>query len=146
MATTTISDYVIWAKHIHDDPALAGRVAMMRAGETIDLDIEGELGTWRRMEDGKDGRPTLGLKPVGAAQMTWRKLFKTRRGGIARLALAPREKVSTGGPNPAPARDLAPFIRTDAERQAALAALLDGGRQGYRSGGRTLSRDDTHAR
>jgi hypothetical protein len=42
--------------------------------------------------------------------------------------------------------DLAAFLRSDAERQAALAALLDGGRQGYRSLGRTVARDDMHER
>ncbi len=135
MATTTVSDYVIWTKHIHDDPVLAARISAMRAGDTIDLEVDGAAGTWRKMDDGKDGRATPGLR-----------LFKTRRGQVVRIeAKASVPGVSEG--LTAPYRGaLTSLLRSDAEREAALAALLDGGRQGYRSEGRTLSRDEMHER
>jgi hypothetical protein len=146
MATTTVSDYVIWIKHIHDDPVLAARISAMRAGDTIDLEVDGAAGTWRKMDDGKDGRATPGLRPIGVAQTAWSNLFKTRRGQVVRIeAKASVPGVSEGLTAPYRAA-LTSLLRSDAEREAALAALLDGGRQGCRSEGRTLSRDEMHER
>jgi hypothetical protein len=146
MATTTVSDYVVWAKHIHDDPLLATRVLAMRAGETIDLDVDGAPGTWRKMDDGKDGRATPGLRPVGAAQALWSDLFKHSRGRVVQvLARSPSFGVSEGSAAPYRAA-LATLLRSDAERQAALDALLEGGRQGSRSEDRGYSRDEMHER
>ena len=56
MATTTVSDYVIWAKHIHGDPELVARIHALWAGQTIELEVDGLRGTWRKMDDGADGR------------------------------------------------------------------------------------------
>jgi hypothetical protein len=148
MATTTVSDYVIWAKHIHDDPELVERVRCMWAGQTVRLEVDGVRGTWRKMEDGADGRPTPGLRPVGAAQEVWRYLFKHRRGEVVALRLV----EETGGVAEEPslatrgALIFAPLGRTVEEREAALAALLDAGRQGYSSDGGTMTRDEMHER
>src|SRR5271154_4503726 len=130
MASTTVSDYVIWAKHIHDDPELAQRVLAMWAGETIQLEVDGVRGTWRKMDDGADGRPTPGLRPIGAAQEVWRYLFKRRRGEVVTLkaleeagGMAEDSSFALRG-----ALIFAPLGRTAEEREAALAALLDGSR------------------
>jgi hypothetical protein len=149
MATTTVSDHVIWAKQIHNDPQLAEQVRCMWAGQTIELEVDGVRGAWRKMDDGADGRPTPGLKPVGAAQQVWGYLFKRRRGEIvtlkvvdeARDGVAEEPSFATRG-----ALIFAPLGRTPEEREAALAALLDGGRQGYSSDGRTMTRDEMHER
>ena len=146
MATTTVSDYVIWTKHLHDDPVFAARVSAMRAGETIELDVDGVGGTWRKMDDGKDGRATPGLRPIGTAQDAWSDLFKHRRGQVVRLAVRELSVGVAEGSAPVYRAGLAVVRRTDAERQAALAALLDGARQGSRSEGRTLARDEMHER
>jgi hypothetical protein len=148
MATTAVSDYVIWTKHIHDDPELVERLRLMWAGQTIQLEVDGVRGTWRKMDDGADGRPTPGLRPIGAAQEVWRYLFKRRRGEVVTLKV-----VEEGG---GMAEDssfalrgaliFAPLGRTVEEREAALAALLDGGRQGYSSEGRSMTRDEMHER
>jgi len=145
MANATISDYVIWAKHIHDDASLTARVLGMRAGETIELEIDGERGAWRKMDNGKDGRPTPGLRPIGAAQDHWRELYKSRRGQVVSLDVV-REAQGLAERGVAFQATAAQFLRADAERMAALAALLDGARQGSRSEGRTLSRDEMHDR
>jgi len=148
MATTTVSDYVIWAKHIHDDQELVERIHSMWAGQTIRLEVDGVGGTWRRMDDGKDGRATLGVRPLGAAQEVWHGLFKARRGATVSLKVV----EETPGMEEAPeiarrgALIFAPLGRTAEEREAALAALLDGGRQGYSSDGRAMSRDEMHER
>jgi hypothetical protein len=148
MATTTVSDYVIWAKHIHDDQELVERIRSMWAGQTIRLEVDGVGGTWRRMDDGKDGRATLGVRPLGAAQEVWRGLFKTRRGATVSLKVVEEVAGMEEAPEIARRRALifAPLGRTAEEREAALAALLDGGRQGYSSEGRTMSRDEMHER
>jgi hypothetical protein len=149
MATTTVSDHVIWAKHIHDDPELAERIRCMWAGQTIRLEVDGVRGTWRKMDDGADGRPTPGLKPVGAAQEVWRYQFNHRRGEVVALQMideagggvAEDSSVVTRG-----ALIFAPLGHTAEEREAALAALLDGVRQGYSSDGRTMTREEMHER
>lgn len=148
MASTTVSDYVIWAKHIHDDPELVQRILSMFAGETIQLEVDGVRGTWRKMDDGADGRPTPGIRPVGAAQEVWRYLFKRRRGEVVSLKVV---DTHGGVAEASEAEQRAklvypPLGRTPEERAAALQALLDGARQGYRSEGRTMSRDEMHER
>ncbi|HEX4180194.1 MAG TPA: hypothetical protein VHY32_05340 [Caulobacteraceae bacterium] len=156
MATTTISDYVIWTKHIHDDAVLAERLARLGEGETVELWVDGVRGTWLKMKNGADGRPTQGLKPVGRMRTFWSELFKTRRGDVVSLvcetpvatgvveADAPPFRYDPVAPNPAGA--IRRLVRTQADRDAALSALLDGAKSGWRSEGRAMSRDEMHER
>lgn len=149
MTKTTVSDYVIWTKHIHDDPELVERINRMWAGQTIRLEVDGVRGSWRKMDDGADGRPTPGVKPVGAAQRLWRDLFKTRRGDVVTLKVVQEEShgfAEDVAPGERGALIYAPLGRTPEEREAALAALMDGGRQGYSSDGRDLTREEMHER
>ena|ERR1700761_979814 len=147
MASTTVSDHVIWAKHIHDDPELVERVRSMWAGETIQLEVDGVRGTWRKMDDGSDGRPTPGIRPVGAAQEVWRYLYKRRRGEVVSVKVVEQTGGVSEESNAARGALIFPRLaKTEDERNAALAALLDGWRQGYSSDGPALSRDDMHER
>ena len=91
MARTTISDFVIWAKQIHDDEDIGQRIASLSAGQTIDLIVDGVRGVWRKMDDGKDGRPTRGIRPLGRAQEFWRTLYESRRGDVVSLELPAEE-------------------------------------------------------
>jgi len=148
MASTTVSDFVIWTKHIHDDEALASRLAALRAGETVELRIDGTAGTWRKMDDGRDGRPTPGLRPVGRARDHWRRLYESRRGevvGLEAVAMAAHgvaEEPRRFEPAPAPGK----LVRTEESRKRALESFLALAGQGWRSEGRTLTRDDMHDR
>ena len=148
MASTTVSDYVIWAKHIHDDPELAQRVLAMWAGETIQLEVDGVRGTWRKMDDGADGRPTPGIRPVGAAQDVWRYLYRRRRGEVVSLkVIEAHGGVSDSAEETSRPRLLFPRLaKTEEERQAALERLLNGWRLGFSSDGRTMTRDEMHER
>ncbi len=148
MASTTVSDDVIWAKHIHDDPELVARVLAMWAGQTIQLEVDGVRGTWRKMDDGADGRPTPGLRPVGAAREVWRYLFKRRRGEVISLkAVDPQAGVSEASEAERRARLVFPPLgKTEAERKAALDALLNAWRHGYRSDGPYGPRDELYDR
>lgn len=150
MATTTVSDFVIWTKHIHGDDALAAHVASLPAGEVLSLEIDGVEGPWRKMDDGKDGRPTSGLRPIGRAQAFWRDLYRTRRGDVVSLEV--REAAGFGVAEQGAAFVAQPLAtpprleRTDDSRRAALEAFLALAGQGWRSQGRTLTRDEMHER
>jgi hypothetical protein len=148
MASTTVSDYVIWAKHIHDDPELVQRVLTMWAGQTLELEVDGVRGTWRKMDDGADGRSTPGLRPIGATKEGWLSLFKRRRGDLVSL------KVVESIPGVAEASDaerrakllFPPLGKTEAERSAALKRLLEFDKLGYRSEGPYGPRDELYDR
>ena len=148
MASTTVSDYVIWAKHIHDDPELAQRVLSMWAGETIQLEVDGVRGTWRKMDDGADGRPTPGIRPVGAAQEVWRYLYRRRRGEVVSLRVVEtRPGVSEASEAERRERLLFPPLgKTQEERDAALQELLNFDKLGYRSDGPYGPRDELYDR
>jgi hypothetical protein len=79
MATVLNNDDAIWLKHINADANALAVLRQIPAGTTLRLEVEGVAGDWVRMADGKDGRPTLGLKPVGQTLNFW-KSMKTRRG------------------------------------------------------------------
>ena len=148
MASTTVSDYVIWAKHIHDDPELVQCVLAMWAGETILLEVDGVRGTWRKMDDGSDGRPTPGIRPVGAAQEVWRYLYRRRRGEVVSLKVVEsRPGVSEASDTERRERLLSPPLgKTQEERDAALHELLNFYKLGYRSDGPYGPRDELYDR
>ena len=139
MAQTAIKDVVIWTKHIHGADQVREHVVRLRGGETIDLVIDGWRGPWRRMSDGKDGRPTLGIRPIGKSTQFWSELYAARRGELVGIEVA---DARTSEPKTIASGPSSP---TDASRAAARAALLEG-LFGFRSEGAKLSRDDLHDR
>ena len=148
MASTTVSDYVIWAKHIHDDPELVQRVLAMWAGETIQLEVDGVRGTWRKMDDGADGRPTPGIRPVGSAQEVWRYLYKRRRGEVVSLEMI-ESNPGVSEASEADRREKLLFSalgKTQEERDVALHALLNFYKLGYRSDEPYGPRDELYDR
>jgi hypothetical protein len=136
MAKTPVRDVVIWAKHIHGDGELLASLEALRGGDTIDLIVDGVRGVWRKMADGKDGRRTPGIRPIGAAQTFWKDLYASRRGDVVDVELAER-----GGMVIYP-----PLGRTEEEREAALQRFLSFCREGHSSDGRTMTRDEMHER
>ena len=74
MTTTTINDDAIWAKNIDGNPGLRNQIRAMRPGEVIDLEVDGIVGKWERMRNGKDGRPTFGIKPIAEMRQVWARL------------------------------------------------------------------------
>ncbi|MDP2258111.1 MAG: hypothetical protein Q8J89_00160 [Caulobacter sp.] len=148
MASTTVSDFVIWTKHIHGAEVLVEHVLALRAGETIDLRIDGVVGTWRKMDDGKDGRPTPGLRPLGLAKDHWARLYDSRRGevvGLEAVEFAVAGVAEDSRPfEPAPSSGK--LVRTEESRRRALESFLSLAGQGWRSDGRTRTRDDMHDR
>lgn len=140
VAQTPVKDVVIWAKHIHGDPVLGSKLAGLRGGELLELVVDGVKGSWRKMDDGRDGRPTRGIRPVGRMQEFWRELYATRRGEIVEIELATDSKAS-GAALISP-----PLARTEEERQEAINWLLSLPGRGWSSEGRTVTRDELYAR
>jgi hypothetical protein len=79
MATVLNNDDAIWLKNVNADANALALLRQVPAGTALKLEIEGVQGDWVRMADGKDGRPTLGLRPVGKTLEFW-KSMKRRRG------------------------------------------------------------------
>lgn len=85
MSFVQVRDYALWSDDIHGDKALQQRIGEMREGETIELKVEGCLGTWRRLRNGAGGRPGPGLQAEGLAQSRWHELRNERRSGLATI-------------------------------------------------------------
>lgn len=79
MGTFLNNDDAIWLKNVNADKDTLALLRQLRAGTRLKLEIEGTRGDWERMADGKDGRPTFGLKPVGPTADYW-KTMKPLRG------------------------------------------------------------------
>jgi hypothetical protein len=146
MATTTISNYVIWIRHIHGDQQLTAHIHAMWAGDTIQLEVDGVRGVWRKMDDGDDGRPTPGIRPIGAIQAVWRSLYQRRRGETVTV----RPIETHGGlaaDAPRPRLLFPPLGKTEAERQAAWDRFMAFARASqYRSDGPYGPRDELYDR
>lgn len=84
MAKVKIQDDAIWVKHIEGDPRLGDRIAKLPAGQIIDLEIDGIVGRWQKMRDGRDGRPTSGIKPIEAMRDVWAR-FRRETGRVVNI-------------------------------------------------------------
>jgi hypothetical protein len=82
MGKVRINDDAIWLKHIEGDAGLGNRIRSMRAGDLVDLEVNGIVGRWQRMRDGRDGRPTFGIRPVAEMREVWTRLRKTSTGEL----------------------------------------------------------------
>lgn len=74
-----IKDDVIWYKQFANDPHFLAKLDALEENQVIQLNVEGITGNWARMKTGRDGRPTRGIKPVGAMAEIW-KAWQARRG------------------------------------------------------------------
>jgi hypothetical protein len=78
MGKVRISDNSIWLKHIEDDRPLRERLARLKPGQIVDLEVAGVAGRWERMKDGADGRPTEGIKPIDKMKRVWTAMQRER--------------------------------------------------------------------
>ncbi len=90
MGLVEVRDFQVWAKHIHGDDALKHRIFGMKAGELIELKIAGApKSLWKKMADNRStGKPTHGLKPLGADRRAWHYLCRERREELVAIAEA----------------------------------------------------------
>lgn len=85
MAKVEIRDHALWAKHIHGDEGLRRTIEGLAAGELVELTVDGFSGTWRKMDDGKDGRPTPGIRALLSAKKHWHGL-QAHRGELVEIS------------------------------------------------------------
>ena len=85
MSVVEARDYALWPKHIHGNPGLRDELLALEAGALINLEVDGVVGTWVKMDDGKNGAPTPGLKALGVAREHWHGLFKANRGAVVKI-------------------------------------------------------------
>jgi hypothetical protein len=71
MGKVLTHDDVIWATNIEGDRRLQERISRLRAGDLLDLEVDGVVGRWERMRDGRDGRPSVGIKPLAEMREVW---------------------------------------------------------------------------
>jgi len=158
MANAVVRDHVVWLKHIHDDAVLSRHLGALTAGAVVALKVDGVAGKWVKMDNGKDGRPTPGLRPLGAVKDYWNALFNEKRGELVTIELAGGDDAGPATPHttPSPRAGLAEeavefrnrLERADPiMRKAAIAALLDTGRQTFvPQDGFRFNRDEIHDR
>jgi hypothetical protein len=73
-----VRDHALWIKHIHENEPLKERLLALSGGALVELEVSGFRGIWKKMEDGKDGRPTPGIKALGKAKDRWHALQADR--------------------------------------------------------------------
>ena len=86
--TVEVRDHVLWTKHIRGDAALKATLNALGERSPIDLEVDGCRGTWQKMDDGRAGRPTPGMKPLGPARLHWHDVYQEKRGHTVTVALA----------------------------------------------------------
>jgi hypothetical protein len=84
MAYVEIRDDTMWAKQIEGAKGLKERIVTLTPGEVIELEVDGIVGRWEKMRNGKDGRPTPGIKPIGPMKQIWKR-FQSRRGEVVEV-------------------------------------------------------------
>jgi hypothetical protein len=90
MPTLTIRDNAVWIKHIEADETTINLLSQWPAGSRIHMEVDGVKGEWEKMADGLDGRPTNGIKPVGAMRSHWQNM-QDRRGEIVTFQILERK-------------------------------------------------------
>jgi hypothetical protein len=87
MSYITVRDDAIWARHV-EDPELRDRIRSLSQNAPLLLLVEGVPVRFVKMRDGKDGRPTEGLRPADAEAHRFWRAMQERRGERVRIALA----------------------------------------------------------
>jgi hypothetical protein len=87
MATMVIRDDALWIKHIEGDAAFRSRLMALRQDASISLVVAGRRTRWLKMRDGRDGRPTQGLRPAPESFEFWKDM-QSRRGEMVSITAA----------------------------------------------------------
>lgn len=144
MSEVMVRDVVMWTKHIHGNTKLRDELSRISAEREIELVVDGVMGHWRKMADGKDGRPTTGLTPQGRMQTLWRELYSSRRGDSVSISLPAQRgglsSVFDAAPRGSPAVNA--VDRSPTAREAARLAFLTP--RGWSSNGRKVTRDELY--
>jgi hypothetical protein len=88
LAQVEIRDFCVWAGHIHGDKELRDAILGLDAGSVIKLKIDGQVGSFLKMNNDPHGRPTDGLRPLGATKAWWAKLYRDKDGELVEIGRA----------------------------------------------------------
>jgi hypothetical protein len=145
MTKVEVKDSVLWLNGIHGDAELIAKLESLRAGEIVQLRVDGEAGEWKKMQDYRTtGKRTPGLSPIGPAASHWRDLYRASKasGGIlVNLEAIDGSKAATGSVPPANWEEA-----DELDREAAWEAFKALRNAGWSSEGRPLTRDEWHER
>ena len=78
MSVVEVRDHALWIKHIHGNDKLKAELDSLKSGSLVELVVDDFVGTWVKMSDGKDCRPTPGIKPIGKSRADWHGLQSSR--------------------------------------------------------------------
>lgn len=145
-AIVEIRDYSLWIKHIKGNEELRNTLGSLGPGQLVHLSVGGYKGVWQKKENGANGLPTQGLKPLGEMRERWFRWFKERRGEMVKIGLD-EEVVRTGADRTRRARIPLEYpTATKAEQEAAWAALQRDMNAGWRSEEPYGPRDELYER
>lgn len=122
VALAVVRDHALWLAHISGDAGLVAELSSLNGGATVELTVDGQFGTWKKLDDGVDGRRTQALKPMSyEAKRHWHSL-QDRRGTSVTVSrsIAP----SSGGAQVALSIEATHGLATSA-RQVAFIAKID---------------------
>src|SRR6056297_1833508 len=112
MSIVEVRDHALWIKHIHGNEDLKAALLALRGGDLVEISVDGIAGHWKKMADGRDGRPTPGIRPIGPARDHWQRTIEDKRGALVPICLAADLPTR---PRPAPQPTL--VARSDTPRR-----------------------------
>ena len=92
-----VRDHVLWTKHIRGDDTLKVTLNALSERSQIDLEVDGYRGTWQKMDDGRNGQPTAGLKPLEPARSHWHTLVRNTMGRVVTICACIRRAERRDG-------------------------------------------------
>lgn len=150
MGRVEVKDHVLWLKRLHGDPSLKARIEALEPDQTIDLVVDGFVGTWRKMRANRQGGyKTPGLAPLGAAKQRWGLLYrqsKDRGGAVVEVDVANKDQSDREQKGRWTAPGATWATDSEAERQAAWEAVQASWSAGWRSTEDYGPRDALHER
>lgn len=80
-----VRDNSIWITHIHNNDELTHFLHSLEENSSVDLEINGTPMHWVKMSNGRDGRRTNGIKPIGASKDYWSKMLLEHRNKTVKI-------------------------------------------------------------
>ena len=88
MSVVTVEDVCLWTKHIDGNQALSESLRVLEDNQLVVLNVDGVKSVWRKMAQGKNPKPTDGLKPAcDLCSRWWQDIYHSRKGDKVTIAL-----------------------------------------------------------
>jgi hypothetical protein len=110
LAQLNVRHNAIWAKHIDNGPHIVEAICRLEANAPLTLRLDKRAVVFRKMRDGTDGRPTLGLRADDSSKDFWNTIYATRRGDVIEIELDTERNQSVHGHPDAYLANLPPLL------------------------------------